>query len=125
MTGPSSPSLTFTDLCTARHPQIPIADSQGLRNEAATFALCYGPEDCLPSIGKDFYDQASTPSGRPAGALVITTRATSRVPGPDFHRQDTRPYGLRHRLRRCTQMVHFYGSINFLVEIANGSIGSC
>ena len=96
MTGPSSPSLAFTVPCPVRHPQCPIADSQGRCNEAATFALCYGPEDCWPSIGKDVYDQAFTPAGRPAGALAITTRATSRVPGPDFHRQDTRPYGLRH-----------------------------
>ena len=76
--------------------KVPIADSQGLCNEAATFASCYGPEDCWPSIGKDFYGQAFIPAGRPAGMLVMTTRATSQFPGPDSHRQDTRPYGLRH-----------------------------
>jgi hypothetical protein len=29
-----------------------------LRNEAAKFALCYGPESCKPFTGKDIYDRA-------------------------------------------------------------------
>jgi hypothetical protein len=46
-------------------PTIPHRRLSGVRNEAATFALCYGPEDCSPSIGKDFYYRAFTPKGRP------------------------------------------------------------
>ena len=29
----------------------------------------------------------------------MTTRVNSQFPGPDFHRQDTQPYGLRRGFR--------------------------
>jgi hypothetical protein len=93
VTGSSPPSLAFAYLRAARHPQDPIADSQGLRHEAATFALCYGPEDCWPSIGKDFYDQAFTPSGRLGGASVMTTRATVDSRGRTFTGKTRGPMG--------------------------------
>ena len=34
--------------------------SHGSRNEAAKFALCYGPMDCSPHSSKDFYFRAFT-----------------------------------------------------------------
>ena len=65
------------------------------RNEAAKFALCYGPKICWPFTGKDFYVRAFTSSSHLKEASNITTRAYSQFPRPDFHRLDTRPYGLR------------------------------
>ena len=51
-----------------------------------------------PTPARTFTTKLSPPLGHPNGALVITTRASSRLPGPDSHRLDTRPYGLRHEL---------------------------
>ena len=64
------------------------------------FASCYGPVVCSPCTGKDFYDRAFVPAGRPTETSAMTTRVISQSLGPDFHRQDTQPYGLRHRDRR-------------------------
>ena len=92
--------------------------SDGLRYEAATFALCYGPVSCWLFTDKNFYFRAFAPWSHPQKTSNITTRPNSQLPGPDFHRQDTQHYGLRteitevlgkkiggHRLLLCTTNV--------------------
>ena len=51
-----------------------------------------------PTPTRTFTTKLSPPLGHPNGVSVITTRPTSRFPGPDSHRLDTRPYGLRHEI---------------------------
>ena len=59
----SPPVLAFAHLCTGSASAVLHASrfTRGLRNEAATFALCYGPESCLPFTDKDFYIRAFVP----------------------------------------------------------------
>jgi len=48
-------------LCTGLAPACPRRRfSHEERNEAAKFALCYGPQSCLPFTDKDFYFRAFT-----------------------------------------------------------------
>jgi hypothetical protein len=65
------------------------------RNEAARFALCYGPASCLPFTGKDVYCRACAWPGHPVQTSTITIRLNNQLPQPDLHRQGMRPYGLR------------------------------
>jgi len=95
-TVPSPSALAFATSAQARHLHLPPPPVLGwLRNEAATFALCYGPVSCLLFTGKSFYFRAFTPRGHPHGASGITIRPNSQLPEPDFHRPDTQHYGLR------------------------------
>ena len=93
----SSPSaLAFAFSAHSRHLQFPPLRFPGGRcNEAATFALCYGPVSCLPYTGKGFYFRAFTTQGHPRAASSIAIRPNSQLPEPDFHWQDTQHYGLR------------------------------
>jgi hypothetical protein len=68
---------------------------RGSCNEAARFALCYGPKACTPFTDKDCYAQAFTGLDHSTPMSSITTRANSQFPRPDLHRQETRHYGLR------------------------------
>ncbi len=97
----SSPSaLAFAFSAQARHLHFPPRRfPRGMCNEAATFALCYGPVSCLPFTGKGFYFRAFTPWSHLRTASSITIRPNSQLPEPDFHRQDTQHYGL-HRGHR-------------------------
>lgn len=53
-----------------------------------------------PTPTRTFTTKLSPPLSHPNGVLVITTRATSRLPGPDSHRLGTRPYGLQYETRQ-------------------------
>ena len=108
----SPPTLAFAFSAHSRHLQFPPLRFPGGRcNEAATFALCYGPVSCLPYTGKGFYFRAFTTRGHPQAASSITTRSNSQLPEPDLHRLDTRPYGLR---TENTETSHsFEEKINF------------
>ena len=80
----------------ARHPHAHTRRFwRGSCNEAAKFALCYGPKACSPFTDKDFYAQAFTGVDRSTPMSSITTRANSQFPRPDLHRQETRHYGLQ------------------------------
>ena len=68
--------------------------SGGQFNEAAEFTSCYGPKSCLPDSGTDFYFQAFPSISHLIEKSNITTWVNSQFPRPDFHRLDTRPYGL-------------------------------
>ena len=57
----SPPALAFAVFAPARHPHCRANRfARGPCNEAAKFASCCGPEDCLPFTGKDFYARAFT-----------------------------------------------------------------
>ncbi len=79
---------------------------RGCRNEAAEFASCYGPERCSPFTGKGFYCQAFACGVTPFQTSTMTTRASDQFPRPDFHRQDTRPYGLRAKNVKSAKYGH-------------------
>jgi hypothetical protein len=95
-TVPSPTALAFATSAQARHLRFPPLPVFGwLGNEAATFALCYGPVSCLLFTGKSFYFRAFAPWGHRHGVSSITIRPNSQLPEPDFHRQDTQHYGLQ------------------------------
>jgi len=93
----SSPSaLAFAISVPARHLQIPpLPVSRWACNEAATFALSYGPMSCSLFTGKSFYSRAFTLRSRLRNASSITIRPNSQLPEPDLHRLDKQHYGLR------------------------------
>ena len=76
---------------TQRHPR---RFSGGQFNEAAEFTSCYGPKRCLPDSGTDYYFRAFPSISHLLEKSNITTWVNSQFPRPDFHRLDTRPYGL-------------------------------
>jgi hypothetical protein len=59
--GSNATRAAFDDLGRSRHPRIRLIGSRRRRNEAAPFALCYGPEDCSPCTEKGFYIRAFIP----------------------------------------------------------------
>ena len=97
----SSLILAFAPLAQARHPQSCHAGSKAGRVTRLQSSLkCYGPDDCSPFTGKDFYFRAFTLLSHLRKASGITMRANSQFPQPDFHRLDTRPYGLRTKVTK-------------------------
>jgi len=68
-------------------------------NEAAKFALCYGPEESLALHRPGRLRSSFHLLSRLKKASNITTRANGQFPRPDLHRQDKQPYGLRPRER--------------------------
>jgi len=69
--------------------------SRGTCNEAAKFALCYGPEGSLALHRQGHLLPSFHPPKSPPRDVGYTMRAYSQFPQPDLHRLDTRPYGLR------------------------------
>ena len=65
------------------------------RNEAAKFALCYGPEESLALHRQGHLPPSFHLSESPPRDVGYTMRAYSQFPQPDLHRPDTRPYGLQ------------------------------
>jgi len=59
--GSNATHAAFDILRRSRHPQLRLFGSRRPRNEAAPFALCYGPEDCSPFTEKGFYIRAFIP----------------------------------------------------------------
>lgn len=77
---------------------------------AAKFALCYGPESCLPGTDTGFYVRAFIPSSHLVGTSNITTRVSSQFPRPDSHRLDKQPYGLHgHHTNYHPTSIAVYG----------------
>ena len=94
-TVPSPSALAFTIPAQVRQTQCHHHRfSGGQSNEAAKFTSCYGPMSCLPDTGTDFYFRAFPSTSHLVEKSNITTWANSQFPRPDFHRLDTRPYGL-------------------------------
>jgi len=69
--------------------------SRGTCNEAAKFALCYGPEGSLALHRQGHLLPSFHLPKSPPRDVGYTMRAYSQFPQPDLHRLDTRPYGLR------------------------------
>jgi hypothetical protein len=44
------------------------------------------------------------PQGRPWQTSGMTTQANSQLLRPDFHRQDTRPHGLRAKIAKAAKV---------------------
>jgi len=63
-------------------------------NEAAKFALCYGPMRLLALLRQGHLLSSFHLLGHPSGVSSITTRAHNQFPRPDFHRLDKQPYRL-------------------------------
>jgi len=67
---------------------------RGWCNEAAKFALCYGPMELLALLRQGRLLSSFHLLGHPSGVSSITTRANNQFPRPDFHRLDKQPYRL-------------------------------
>jgi len=85
-----SPSLQEVG---ARVPT-PAGPMRGWRNEAAKFALCYGPMELLALHRQGRLRSSFHLLGHPSGVSNITTRANNQFPRPDLHRLDKQPYRL-------------------------------
>jgi hypothetical protein len=68
---------------------------RGSCNEAAKFALCYGPMELLALLRQGHLHSSFHLLGHPLGVSSITTRANNQFPRPDFHRLDKQPYRLQ------------------------------
>jgi len=96
ITVPSPFTLAFAISVRARHPQPHTRRfSCGKRNEAAKFALCYGPEGLLALHRQGRLLPSFHLPKSPPRDVGYTMRAYSQFPQPDLHRLDMRPYGLR------------------------------
>jgi hypothetical protein len=73
---------------------------RGSCNEAAKFALCYGPMELLALLRQGHLHSSFHLLGHPMGMSSITTRANNQFPRPDLHRLDKQPYRLRTKARR-------------------------
>jgi len=98
----SSPfALAFAISAQARHPQPHTRRfSRGKRNEAAKFALYYGPEGSLALHRQGRLLPSFHLPKSPPRDVGYTMRAYSQFPQPDLHRLDTRPYGLQAETQR-------------------------
>jgi len=98
----SSPfALAFAISAQARHPQPHTRRfSRGKRNEAAKFALYYGPEGSLALHRQGHLLPSFHLPKSPPRDVGYTMRAYSQFPQPDLHRLDTRPYGLQAEPQR-------------------------
>ena len=67
---------------------------RGWCNEAAKFALCYGPMKLLALLRQGRLHSSFHLLGHPSGVSSITTRANNQFPRPDLHRLDKQPYRL-------------------------------
>jgi hypothetical protein len=96
----SQRALVFATFAKARHPQS-CARRLPRRSchEAAEFASCYGPNRSLALHRPGRLH----PSLRPAGSLPPDVgydyMANNQFPWPNFHRLDTRDYGLQTKVR--------------------------
>jgi hypothetical protein len=84
----------------ARHPQS-CARRFPRRSchEAAEFALCYGPNRSLALHRQGRLHPSFRLSGSPPSDVGYDYMANNQFPWPNFHRLDTRPYGLQTKAR--------------------------
>jgi hypothetical protein len=71
---------------------------RGWCNEAAKFALCYGPMELLALLRQGPLHSSFHLLGHPSGVSSITTRPNNQLPRPDLHRLDKQPYRLQSRV---------------------------
>ena len=76
---------------------------RGSCNEAAKFALCYGPTELLALLRQRRLLSSFHLLGHPSGVSNITTRANNQFPWPDFHRLDKQPYRLHTKCTKATK----------------------
>lgn len=74
--------------------------SRGSCNEAESGSLALRPARLLALHQQGRLLPSFRRTGRPEPTSVITTWANSQFPGPDFHRQNMQPYGLRTEAQR-------------------------
>ena len=104
LTASSSRVLVFAISAWARQPLCPIfRNSVGLRNEAASFALCYDPVPLLALLRQGVYDRASAAEDRSSAASVITIRATVHSRYRTFTGQTRSIMGCEQRTLRFAQ----------------------
>ena len=77
---------------------------RGSCNEAAKFALCYGPMRLLALLRQGRLLSSFHLLGHPWGVSSITTRANNQFPWPDFHRLDKQPYRLHTKHTKLTKL---------------------
>jgi hypothetical protein len=109
----SSPTvIAFAIFAVARQPHPTHAGSHVGRVTRLQSSL-YATARSLasPSPAKTFTIELS-PDGSPRSDVDYNYAANNQLPQPDFHRQDTRPYGLRTktRNRESTKIINFVSS---------------
>ena len=86
----SSPVSPWLDI----HHSTPLVLAR-FCNEAESGSLALRPARWLALHQQGLLLPSFRQPGHPEPTSVITTRANSQFPRPDFHRQDKQPYGLR------------------------------
>ena len=76
---------------------------RGSCNEAAKFALCYGPMELLALLRQGHLHSSFHLLGHPSEVSSITTRANNQFPRPDLHRLDKQPYRLHTKRTKDTK----------------------
>jgi len=94
--------------------------SRGSCNEAAKFALCYGPMELLALLRQGHLLSSFHLLGHPSGVSSITTRADNQFPRPDFHRLDKQPYRLHTKLTKNLDRI--FGSKLHVLRVLRGHI---
>lgn len=88
---------------------------RGSCNEAAKFALCYGPMELLALLRQGRLLSSFHLLGHPSGVSSISTRANNQFPRPDLHRLDKQPYRLH------TKSTKGFGNYDILVLLTSWS----
>jgi hypothetical protein len=78
---------------------------RGSCNEAAKFALCYGPMRLLALLRQGRLHSSFHLLGHPLGVSNITTRANIQFPRPDLHRLDKQPYRLHTKSTKQEKII--------------------
>jgi hypothetical protein len=73
---------------------------RGSCNEAAKFALCYGPMELLALLRQGHLHSSFHLQDHPLKMSSITTRANNQFPRPDLHRLDKQPYRLQTKVTK-------------------------
>jgi len=80
---------------------------RGSCNEAAKFALRYGPMELLALLRQGHLHSSFHLLGHPSGVSSITTRANNQFPRPDLHRLDKQPYRLHTKITKASDICAF------------------
>jgi hypothetical protein len=117
----SSPTAAFPVLATGRRLHCHANRfSRDLRNEAAKFALCYGPVDWLALHRPGPLRSSFHLLSHLKQMSNITTRVNSQFPRPDLHRLDRQHYGLQAKNAKTAKSRSFHAE---LFEIGCASLG--
>jgi hypothetical protein len=84
---------------------------RGSCNEAAKFALCYGPMELLALLRQGHLHSSFHLLGHPWGVSNMTTRANNQLPRPDLHRLDKQPYRLQTKRTKVTKVLQIKNSL--------------